>query len=134
MKPVTAQAMGSVRIERKGGSPISLGASTATCDAGSLLEAGAIADRRAICGIHSRAASTAGIAQTPNAQRQDPPTTDITGTVSPEATAAPRNSAVEYRPIIRPARCEKSLLIAVGSSTLPTAIAAPTSTVPERSA
>src|SRR5699024_9068285 len=60
--------------------------------------------------------------------------TAITGTVSPEASAAPRNSAVEYRPIISPARWEKSLLIAVGSSTLPTAMAAPTSTVPAKSA
>src|SRR5699024_12079095 len=75
--------------------------------------------RRTICVIPSRAASTAGIAQIPSAQRQDPPTTAITGTVSPEASAAPRNSAVEYRPIISPARWEKSLLIAVGSSTLP---------------
>src|SRR5690625_3892351 len=111
MKPVTAQAMGSVRIDRKGGSPISLGESAASEPTGPPgFEK--LARRRTICGLHSRAASTAGIAQIPSAQRQDPPTTAITGTVSPEASAAPRNSAVEYRPIISPARWEKSLLIA----------------------
>src|SRR5699024_8863944 len=124
MKPVTAQAMGSVRIDRKGGSPISPGESAAS---GPAAPPGCekLAGRRTICGMHSRAASTAGIAQGPSAQRQDPTTTVITGTDSPEASAALRNSVVEYSPILNPARWEKSLLIAVGSSTLPTAMAAP---------
>src|SRR5699024_4995470 len=114
MKPVAAEAMGSVRIDGKGGSALSLGAAAAS-EPAAPPGFEKLAGRRTICGIHSRAASTAGIVQIPSAQRQDPPTTVITRTVSPEASAAPRNSAVEYRPIISPTRWEKSLLVAVGS-------------------
>src|SRR5699024_12649094 len=66
-----------VRIARRGGPPLSLGESAAS-DPAAPPGFEKLAGRRTICGIHSRAASTAGIAQIPSAQRQDTPTTAIT--------------------------------------------------------
>ena len=124
MNPVTAMAVGSVRIARSGERPWSTGAS-----------ATALPERRrpgerSSCGSHTRRASPAGSAQIASAERQLPPRTGSSGAVSPEAKAAPTNSDIVYRPIISPARWAKSCLIAAGITTFPTAIAMPTSTVP----
>lgn len=93
-----------------------------------------LADPRTARGSQTSSARTAGTAQNASAPRHDPSSTVMSGTVKAAAAAAPTNSAVEYSPIIRPIRCAKSCLITAGMQTFATAIPAPTSTVPPKSA
>lgn len=127
MSAVTARATGSRSRTRTEGSPAADGASATS----RVREWRTGACRN--CGTRTRKASRAGIAHSPRVGRQPPPTRESSGTVTPEARAAPADSAVEYRPIIRPRRCEKSRLITAGMITLAIAIAAPMTTVPAKS-
>src|SRR5918995_1231043 len=83
------------------------------------------------CGTHATAATKAGRAQRAREPRQ--PTSCATGTLTPAASAALMPRAVEYTLVMSPMRAGNSRFTIPGRSTLPTAIAAPSSAVPRKS-
>src|SRR5215212_9494754 len=85
-------------------------------------------------GTHATAATRAGRAHRARAPRQPTPASWATGALRPAASAALMPSAVEYTLVMRPMRSGNSRLTMPGKSTLPTAIAAPKSAVPRKSA
>src|SRR5215212_11043700 len=85
-------------------------------------------------GTHATAATRAGRAHRARAPRQPTPASWATGALRPAASAALMPSAVEYTLVMRPMRSGNSRLTMPGKSTLPTAIAAPRSAVPRKSA
>ena len=76
-------------------------------------------------------ATAAGIAQTASPGRQPPPNALATGTDTPAASAAKPISAVLYIPVIESDAVGKLPRTSTGSSTFPTAIAAPAIAVPK---
>ncbi len=106
--------------------------SSRTC--GAPVAAGDATAPRRSCGDQATRASTAGRAQTASAGRQSSSSRVATGTVSPEASAAPSDRLMEYMPMTGPVRCARSVFTTAGTVVLPTAIAAPASTVPAKSA
>jgi hypothetical protein len=75
-------------------------------------------------------ATSASRIQQPHAVRQPPGAIWLIGTTTPDATAATPPITVAYAPVRSTTLAGKSRLIRLGSTTLPTAIPAPISTVP----
>ena len=86
------------------------------------------------CGIQTITARSASSAHEVMVSRQFWSRASSIGTVTATATAAPPDSVIEYRPVIRPERCAKSRLINAGSRTLPMPMAAPMSADPTNNA
>src|SRR4029453_18203798 len=76
----------------------------------------------------TRGATTLNRTQIPTPNRQ-PPISAI-GRAKPDATAAVAPSTVEYRPVTNGTSVGKSRFTSSGTTTLPTAIAAPITIVP----
>ncbi len=79
-----------------------------------------------------RTARTASTAHTASPDCQLPLSTAVTGTVSAAASALPRASAIEYRPVSGPTRSGNQVLMTTGSRTLLTAMPARASAVAAR--
>src|ERR1700733_3756932 len=63
------------------------------------------------CGSHNRTARAAGAASQPRVSATEPPVPCQSGTLTSEATIAPADSAVMYRPMRKPARSGQRRLI-----------------------
>ena len=78
---------------------------------------------RLACGSHSSTARAAGAASQPSVSATEPPLSCQSGTLTTDATIAPAESAVMYRPMSNPARSGHRRLIRLDSRTFMTAMA-----------